>query len=1665
MNEQNGTGGEAPREDGIETLATNLENSGIGNILEGSDTPVTLTAGLPAEGADVSASPEEEAENDEAEEEGFGLGDRIRITTRAGETTGTVYHYSETLLRIMPDGLTNLVVDFPIVDGDFDPELNIAAPVKILSRGPDTSFVAWQGYRVGQVLNTFKKDGTFGDEVFIIKGVDEERDSIRVEDATGAEKEIVFDYRGIPLDENFTVMQLQTSPEKEDKPMTEEEVAQEEVALAIAQTPGAQAQLTMGADEEDEGFDLVPLYRIELQVTEMRQLEKTERIYSEYEQKNEMYRDLTNLLSLAEQRNPAYTKRIRMLVEMLAALSNDIILRGPNGIPEGEKQISLNLLSDALKDRSMPLARPILETARKIMMDDFNEEQERIDPGNFDPEQFTLDKLFETVDNSNKFMETYGGIPAEVGVGMPQLYQALNIFFERYPLGDQYQKQGFQFPVDAEYFRYAAPGDPDLLGLYELSYTHEIPISLRRAHGPTHYPLEKGGIDLLIPADRAKVKGYVLFPYEAVKSGTVGAHRTGKFWDIFQRSTEPLQTMEQLLKKYEGVTDEADSKKIFQIQMGKDSSLRIRFVDYLKNVLQTLVPRGPGDLFAMKYDMGIQDMEVNLEQEELIGQRIQEVLASLREHIRIMREELSKQELAPVLQSLLGPEFLTSLEQKILSHPALVEIITQVGQRTPGYKKVDLAIVSSLILDAQDYIFAVMGGNPKAIERERVRFLRNRLMKTLQEAQQLLRVKRMIGEPPQPNTCEHVAALDIIRREEDESKRMALLNKFYIKFREDEVDNWITCVLCKQNLICKHEVLQIQQFLHPQEKEQLQKLINLHFPSRGYDCPNCGRSKAEMDFDKNLEFDDEGRPMMGRDVMVDHDAQEREAVAAMFGIKPTEDEDIEFETTIKNEFYHILRILMDTVGVRLDGDGIQRFVDYAEAEYKQLPSPDMYAKMEKQARATKDKMVKLLNYNQFIAQEKIGIAAALYLLEIQTQIPDYPVRFVIKGCEAGFSGYPLLTDVDPADPQKSIGIHYVSCAISNIYRNDELPWKDSFQLIKDEKRRKEAISRKMAKFLIKLAKYSEVARRLDKKRRHIEEFHGVESSKGLFHETLPAGFLPHMESNQESLAAAAGQPTVAEGAKGLLGDLLKADAWIRAANILAKSSALIHKGSPFAETSCCAYSVGEPGKYWTEASLPPMPALYHLKPGYAYQSIINPTIFARPLQTFKVIPSVDTAFPIFLKICYRGAREGLPHEFGYDNKCDWCGLEIPTEFRFPDVDKNGSPIIDESALRSALDLQGIQVNEQTFTQLLDAAHRHMLFQQYMSPNPASPAQLLDKLSSIATPPVESFKERLDQAMKLLTTLPEAASDLEIQQALLPLSDAVEEQRLKIFDSLRTLPSGATLMRLLESIPKEPVDSVLEIVRSYFLIPAQRILEEYEAESMLAVQKEFRMEPLKVKVFKEIFSRHTSYLRLFDSGEEENEDTDPFQKAKYKLEAFVSSLSELLSLGSELRLSRLKYDPHLTTKQLIAFMDLLMMTIVYGPLGDLLDVSNLPQIEGVEFSADAGLSDSEIQKFIATVLEIYKRERLGYNPDEVRRRIEESKEEEKQTFIGKLDKLSEIERKVQIQFRQLGISSEIWKFEGKRVTEEMLEGELEHLETLNALENGYGAELGAQFEEE
>ena len=245
---------------------------------------------------------------------------------------------------------------------------------------------------------------------------------------------------------------------------------------------------------------------------------------------------------------------------------------------------------------------------------------------------------------------------------------------------------------------------------------------MRRGHGPTYRPLIKGGTDLSMGGDRANITGNVLFPYKAVLSGQIGATRTGNLWSMIQRSSAPKEWMKQILEDLGGITAELSADKIIVMHQDEPTAVGIPFIDYFKLILQVLVPRGPGDLSPIKADLGMEEKEPNVEQHDAIQQRVNQILASIREQIRSMRDGLAKEQPKPVANQIVSQAFVDALLNSVKGYPELETIVKQMQDRTPGYKYVDIALVGSLLKYAYDYFQVLIGGDQQAIKRERIQW-------------------------------------------------------------------------------------------------------------------------------------------------------------------------------------------------------------------------------------------------------------------------------------------------------------------------------------------------------------------------------------------------------------------------------------------------------------------------------------------------------------------------------------------------------------------------------------------------------------------------------------------------------------------------------------------------------------------------------------------------------------------------------------------------------------------------------------------------------------------------------------------------------------------------------------------------------------------------------
>ena len=1514
----------------------------------------------------------------EEEEDSFVLGDRIEVETRQrGKVKGRVYYWDGELLRIIPEGLSDRVIDIEFDNGEPDPDLGVTGIT--FEQGPRTSFTDLQGFRIGQLLDTFTSKGDpIPNGKLKILEVSKDKDSIRIEDTTGAVREIDFKAMGIPKDETFQVIRIATIPEEQQ---------------------GEEAKEGKEEEEEDQEFEiLADLEMPEYQV--MQGINETERIYPEINQKTDLFADLISMIPVTSQRNPQYLKTTRAVVEMTSILKNSIIDRGEDGNVKGEAVISPFMLSDILKNRTVPLIKPVLTTSR-VLQSDFTDE---IGGGN----SLIIVGLKSTLDNIEEYSDFFQFKSAEQATAVPRWIQFIQGILSIYPMGDQFTGGDYTFSQDGEFFRNDVPGgsieglhptnEPKILRnkfkkdnrIHLTEYIAPIKQSLRRGLGKTVRSVVGGGTETALPADKATVESFVLFPYKAALNGALGATRTGKLWEDIVRSSSAKQWMETLIEELGDIKEEADAQSILHLSVRSATLANISFTDYLEMVLQNIIPRGDGDLAALMNDYGIRDLEFDESQSTVIQKRVDEIIAALRATIRRLREE-TKEPVVTRFQPF-QKDFTDTLKQKIATQPLLQYILDDLGKRMPGYKNIDLAIVGSMLLSAPDYFFTVMGGDPQKSEINKNRFMRDHFLKELSELIQLKTLEKNVGQPPKINPCQHVMNLNQIRRIKNDQERIALLAKFIQRYKGSIDGNWITCNICDLHLICTHERLQIQQYLHPREHDVIQKEIVLTFAGgrsgNSYVCRNCGIPISELDFDKNVEFDDEGRPMMGRSELVDKDAVDEEELELALKLRVNEEPELTFNTDLKKEIYKVATDILLRIGITPDLPSQNMIVERSAADISALPSKKTY---EKRVGEEKEGGKSYVSYTSYLNQSKVLIVASYILLDIQTHVPDYVPRYTMEGCRAGFDGYPLVEEADPESPEKSTGIHYIACVLASI-NEQRVPWVyTDWQKQRSDSKRKAYILKSFIKNINNILRNSTTLQTLEKKRDALRELFGAAAAKGRPSEKVPSHFLPAQAPKKEEV--------VAEGARGEKGDTLLAAAWIEAVNRLAKESVKLTP-SPFSEAMCCKSTLEERPTFWEKKGLPALPELYITKPPFARQTWEVTPFLPKPIVIVDATPPLELSYQVFLKLCYQGTRIGLPHELGYDHTCDWCGIVLPTSYVLPDVDKNGTPIINQEELISNLTAQGVPITTDGFQELIDIAHNRTRFDPYRGKHYSSGQEFVEELRLLDPEPVIGWTDTVEAVLKELGTMDTNTKELtlEIAQRLSPLrallvrENAEDDEKPEDILTTKLRP----LMPVLLSILKEPVPTIFEIIRSYFLVPAQRILAGFDIET-LKVRNDYGLSIDHKNTLKTILDDHSDICTKFGIYTLNSE----------KLAHFVEQYSVILSKANEVRVQRLQFGPILLQE--------LMRIFFFGPLGMLIDETIQADEETV-----AGERDVNSTKFVWECIRKYNKEKMSYSKVAVRERIKEAEEQEKQTFIDEFDKLSEEEKRMELMKKEMRI---------------------------------------------
>ena len=1558
------------------------------------------------ENQDKSLEYKQEVKEEEEEQEQIGLGDTIMIEGgRLDRTRGRIYFMDDNLIRILPDGVSDSLKDIPLLEDNPDPELGIEGIV-LIKKAASASFVHLLDIRPDQIVTTFTSVGEPGPK-FTVVSVDEEKDAVLLKDETEATLQPIEPYVGIRRDMNFAVMRVNEAPKV---------TIVAEAETELPEKPTEQEALFEFLDEEIE----VP------QIVDVSEIPTHLRNYPDAQQKTDMLQDLLKALDPSSQKNPRKIREIRVLTEVLFHLRNTLVDYTQAGDAKKEpKETSFKTLSDLLKKSKFPLARPIIQTQRVLHLDhsaqhftDIKRKLASSDPTEVADPQIQIRYLDDVVKAEMNYVENQLGNPTDkdhdpsrLGLGgaqsLPRWYLGWQGFFDSFfqtlpPSGEVKES----VTHDNDIFRSEVPvvlkEDSRLSGLPELDeadatklISHEfigkVTMSAMRALGPKYQRYsDKNVVGVSENSDEITVLNYLLFPLNYLRE--FGSTRSGKLaLDIAESMTIP-ETTGTIVWNHGTIGDIPTAGSILVIKPDGSSLGNVSVADWLDG--QPVYGGGMGDILPLLRSFGITEKEFTLDQMEVLNKKITQYRAATKQFLNGEREIASKVAADQSVQvdQLLQKDVIQLFFDRIANEVILNDALIQFGQRFPFYKESDVARFSALYKPYQDLLLVVLAGLPEPIVRERNRVVKDQFLDALKAAIALQKKKKEAGERPKPNTCPHVSSLEAIRkiRGDRASEKQKLMVKLLNDFKSEKKDHWIWCIACNEHLICEHEFLLLQEYLHPREKEVIHKEILLAFndgQSGGkYTCRNCGEGISSVELDTHLEYDDEGRPMSGRAVLEDKDAKRQEEIEQLLGdtIVKEDEEELDFDSEDKKLIYFTIKELCDLVGVFPDANSYHTMINRVQAEVLSKPGRKQYVEIQK-AQAKVRKGVQL-DYDVFINRFMVGCAASVLLINIQTHIPDYTRRYTLQGCKnPDFKGYPMDR------PENKTGIEYMSCAVSSVTRN-KTPWNlTGFQNIRSDLERQKGVARYIEAIVKELVSKTDVQQELVTKKQYLEETFGSEAAEGRPKDIIPNGFTPlQVVLTKEPLVAAA---AVGSG---------KASAWILEAHKLAREHGILVPGSPMIETTCCYDSLTTPGKFWKEHSMPGLSE--KAPPKGSRGSMLRVPMVPRELVSYYAKADESVMYRLFIRVCYKGDRIGLPHEMGYNLACPHCGFIFPEDPRLPAEDAEQKKVAEQNALQA----QGIIINRESFADLLDNVHkRYRVSLDTANVKLNVGVDFIESFLKLQPLPLEDFSEVILGTVVALRELEkkDKATATEYANAYGPLSNKVVQ-----LEAVLQRRLGLERFELLQRIMTMNPRQLGETFRSYFLIPFQRLVSNLSLDSLTVIQKSYDLSQETMSDASKLLDAHIDITRRFAS------------KIKPKSFAFVKLVECVHKLRAVLPVLMRSLRVNIVPGGKVGF-PYIVKILVYSIFAELLDPNHVPDEFESEVASAGSMLESESQtvlQFFAALLTKIKTEGLDFTSEQIKQMIEDNAEQEKMTFIKKMDVMSRERKQVELLNKKLGL---------------------------------------------
>ena len=1205
------------------------------------------------------------------------LGDWITILSDTYKTTsGRIIYRDGSLIRIRPTQSSHTGVDFPLdpTTGLFQEALGVQE-VLIHEKRKHPQFSIQLSVVPGEILEFFSVEGTPAGEGIVAKVVaTDAEDGIILEDGK------ILNFEFIGSTSPYDILRPRAAPENVAPPENNTNSDAEAVEPSEEVFP-------------EIDYDLLPAALVE-------EIPSEEQTFSDSAQREDMFVSLLVDVPLKKQRDPKIMQSLYRTTDLLLAMKNSLVVRDESGaiLPTAQ---SISYVVDSLQDileksrngDSLRAFLPIIAVKKVLYTDDAepfhtDDTESRSDVGTLINVAGSGTQFQEqTVDNA--FVSYIHSVLQTIQAYVPATASNERIAYDMDVLRSQVPPKpviGFlSTPPAVDKVNDGIPLYSDSLSTIKNRLVRLLSSSFVR--NP-----KTGAITVVAPADSGKVLEYILLSSNMLRFRTP-IRSSVLLWDI--GASETSRSNRSLF--YNTLMKNWDSQDIYNPEMV------LPLADFLSDRLPMATAFTDEYLTAVLDSFGLRNLEISTPAFAPVLDVVEAGIAKWNNQYATLRAASLAAATAkevPAVAPLVGTE--SALFGQVVSEsPFFKTIADHLNENVSLLKNYDLMLVDGLIKIANKtlgpYYYAVAGGGDPAVTTALQNTYNAEARRIDRNTATVRELVSAFQSTPDINPCPHVKELERVMNIRADEKRMVLLEETLNRYQAGQRGNFALCGNCGEDLICKHEILMLNEFLHPGRKQALHKSLLLEYAGPvfegAYICKACGQKIQELEYDSHLEFDDEGRPLIGRGVVSENEDEETTPNVVL---REEVKEGLPFTTESDIKIYFVARTLFEQCGYVATNETYKRVVSGTQDFLKlRVPDRDNYEKLLAASAKASKRSASPPSYDTFFANYQIGVLGGFVLLEIQTSSVNVP--FPPAGCTFTRSGFPL--DGDDPSVAGNGALMYVACVMANIFRNDApwnlTSWSAETQMPKRIKATENAIRLAVTSILCivtgkttpaPLTNVTDTYKDMLKAKKESETTEIVKDSE---RDVLPPSFRPMPVISEETIFKQTSiqnvkkyQTDVSTLPVSVVGPFVRERNNQLNTQLMQQfykesaASGVVVENSPRSDSVCCFSPLGDVSRIGLGVQ-----SLHveNLQAEMIVQEQASISVERRDsskpnagshiyvpwsaVTNLAVLPELDSSayYKIFLQYCYRGIRHGAVHEFNAGGVCRWCRFTLPAE--------------------------------------------------------------------------------------------------------------------------------------------------------------------------------------------------------------------------------------------------------------------------------------------------------------------------------------------------------------------------------------------------------------------